>query len=87
MCTYAFVYHRVRMVACYSDSDPLVRPDPIRISPRYGSDTLAIQRPIHEMIWRFIPVHAVKAIRRFGFKIASFHVSVYSCVFSYYSCQ
>ena len=33
------------------------------------------------MIWRSVPVHAVKTKRRFGPKTASFHVSVYSYVF------
>jgi len=59
---------------------------------RSGSDSelcllctqyMAIRRLIHGMIHISVPVHAVKTRRRFGFKTASFHVSVCSCVFLY----
>ena len=36
----------------------------------------------HRMIRRSVPVRAVKTRRRFRFKIASFHVSVCSCIIS-----
>ena len=62
------------------DLDPLRE---IRSCTRYGSDTQAIRKPTNGMIWRFVPVRAVETRRRFGSKIASFHVSVSSCLFSY----
>ena len=43
----------------------------------------AIRRLTHVMIWRSVPVRAVKTRRRFGFKTGSFHVSVCSYVFLY----
>ena len=49
---------------------------------RYGSDTLAIRRPIHGMICRSVPGHAVKTRRLFGSKIVSFHVSIFSYIFT-----
>jgi len=55
-------------------------PDPIHIRVRYGVDTLAIRRPIHELIQSSVPVRVVKTRRRFSSKIASFHVSVCSYV-------
>ena len=82
-------------VACYSVADSLVRfepitedPDPlqeIQICARYGPDTMAIRKPTYGMIQRFVPVRALKTRWRFRSKIASFHVSVYSCVI--YRCQ
>ena len=36
---------------------------PIRIRARCGPNTKAIRRPIHEMIRRLAPVHAVKTKR------------------------
>ena len=51
-------------------------PDPIQIRARCGPDTMAIRRPIHEMIRKLVPVRAVKARRRFVPETASFHVSV-----------
>jgi len=68
------------MVACYSDTDPLRYPNPIRICIRCGADTLVIRRPTHKMIQRSEPVHAVKTRRRFGPKIVSFYVNICSCV-------
>ena len=59
--------------------------DQIRIHVRYGPDALAIQRPTHEMIQRFIPVCAVKTRRWFGSKITSFHVSVCYYLISLYT--
>ena len=59
------------------------RPGPDSDSCRCGSDTQAIRRPIHGMIRRLVPVHAVKTRRRFGSETASFHVSVRSCAFPY----
>ena len=38
-------------------------PDPIRIRARCGPDTMVIQRPIHGMIRRSVPVRAVKTRR------------------------
>ena len=87
ICTCVFVYHHVWLVACYSDANSFVQselvtgdPNPIRIHVRYGPDTLAIERLTHGMIWRSVPVHAVKTRRRFGSKITTFHVSVCSCI-------
>jgi len=40
-------------------------------------DTLAIQKSTHEIIWRSVPVRAVKTRRRFGPKTASFHVCLF----------
>ena len=51
----------------------------VHICARYGPDTLAIRRPTQEMIQRSIPVNAVET-RQFRPKIASFHVSVCSCI-------
>jgi len=52
------------------------RPRLDRIRARCGPDTLAIQRPIHRMIQRFVLVRAVKTRWWFGHETASFHVSV-----------
>ena len=57
-------------------------PYPIRIRARCEPDTQAIRRPTHEIIHRSVSVHAVKTRQQFGSKIASFHVSVCSCVFT-----
>ena len=89
---YVLVYYAC-LVACGSDADSSVRsepitgdPDPTQNCARYEPGTLAFRRPTHEMIQRFVLVHAVKTRRRFGSKIVSFHVSVYSYVFLYYCC-
>jgi len=77
-----FVCVRLRVAAIRTYS---CNPDPlqeIRISVRYGPDKLAIRRPIHELIWRSVPVRAVKTRRRFGSKTASFHVHVCACIIS-----
>jgi len=55
----------------------------IYFGARYEPDTLAIRRPTHEKIRRFVLVRAVETRRRFGSKIVSFHVSVRSYVFLY----
>jgi len=52
----------------------------LQIGVRYGPNTMAIRRQIHEMIRRLVPVHAMNTRRRFGSKTASFHVSVSSCI-------
>jgi len=57
------------------DLNPVTE-DPIRICVRCGPDTLPIRRLTHEMIQRFVPVHAVKIRRQFRSKTALFHVSV-----------
>ena len=82
-----FMWAHVFMVAWNSVEDSLVRfelvtgdPDPIRIRVHWGPDTLAIRRPTHRMIQRFVAVRAVKTKWRFGFK---FHVSICSYLFSY----
>jgi len=51
-------------------------PDPIRISIRRVPIHQPIRKPTHEMIWRSVPIRAVKTRWRFRFKIMSFHVSV-----------
>jgi len=60
-------------------------PDLIQICARCKPETQVIQRPTHKMIRRFVSVRAVKAWRRFGFKIASFHVSIALVSFLYLS--
>jgi len=77
---YGYVVQRYRPV--WWDSDLLQK---IQFSARYEPDTLAIQRPTHVMIRRFILVHAVKTRRWFGFKLTSFHVSVCSYVISLFT--
>ena len=57
----------------------------IWICSRYGLVTLAIQKPTHGMIQRFVSVRAVKTRQRFGYKIASFHVSICSCIISLFT--
>jgi len=47
-------------------------------SCRCGTDTIGIRRPMHRMIRRSVPVHAVKTRRRFGSETSSFQVSVSS---------
>ena len=37
--------------------------DPIQIRARYGPDTLAIQRPMHGMIQKFVPICTMKTRR------------------------
>ena len=76
-------------VACCNIADSFVRsepitgdPDPIWIRARCKPDRLTIQKLIHRMIQRFVPVHSVKTRRRFRPKIASFHVRVCSCIIS-----
>ena len=64
------------------DSDPLQE---IRICTRYAPDTLAIQRLIHGMTRRSVPVRAMKTRRQFRFKTTLFHVSVCSCVISLFT--
>ena len=61
------------------DLDPLPE---IRIGVQYGSDTVAIRRPIHELIYRSVPVRAVKTRWWFGSENALFHVSV--CLLLFY---
>ena len=51
----------------------------------WSKDTLAIRRPIHRMIQRFVSIHAVKIKQQFGSKIASFHVSVCSISLSQFT--
>ena len=54
-------------------------PDPIWTRVRKVSKCQSIWRPTYEMIQRSVPVRAIKTRRRFGSKLVSFHVSVYSC--------
>jgi len=77
MCVFGCMVQRSGPV--WWDPDPLQE---IWICARYGPDILTIWRPIHGMIRRSVPVRAVKIRRRFGSKIASFHVSVCSCIIS-----
>ena len=83
-CIYIYMY---ALVASYSDSDPFVRSK--LGNRRFGlvlvmdPITKAIQRPIHEMIRRSVPVRVVKTRRRFGSETASFLVSIRSCAFPY----
>ena len=46
------------------------------------TDTLAIRIRTYEMIWRSVPIHAVKTRQQFRSKSTSFHVSVCSCIIS-----
>jgi len=83
MCVY------VCIVACCSDFE-LVRAirtwwQEIQIGVHCELDTLAIWRPTHEMIQRFIPICAVKTRQRFASKITSFYVSVCSYVISLFT--
>jgi len=96
-CMYVFVYQPVFFVARCSDYRPVwwdpdtfVRselvtgdPDSIQNCTRCGPDTLTIRRLTHEMIQRFMLVHALETRRRFGSETASFHVSVCPHVFLY----
>jgi len=59
--------------------------EPIRIYIHYELDTLAIQRSIHGMIWRFVLIHVVKIRRRFRFKTVSFHMRVCSYIISLFT--
>ena len=93
-CAYAYGYITVRVYICVHVSSCVrLRVVAIRTRlgnpnsiagvldcARYGPDTLAIWRPAYEMIWRSIPVHAVKTRWRFGSKIASFLVNVCSYI-------
>ena len=90
ICVYMHVCKRVFMstyvFGCMLQRCRLVRTkDPIRIYTHYGPDTLAIRGSIYEMIWRFIPIHAVKIRRRFRFKTVSFHMSVCSYIISLFT--
>ena len=74
---------RVCTVACYRVADSLVRFEPVTGDSDYarcGTDTLAIRKPIHGIIWRSVPIRVVKTRQRFGSKIASFHVGVCSYI-------
>jgi len=85
MCLYINVCVWLHVTAIQTlslDLDPLQE---IRIDARYGPNTLAIRKSIHGMIRRLVPVRAVKTRRRFESEIASFHVSVYSHVFSLFT--
>ena len=73
------VYQCVCLVTCHSDMDPLARSGPVTGGP----DTQVIQRPTHGTNLRSVPVRTVKTRRRFSFKIASFHMSICSYIFSY----
>ena len=76
---YMFVFGCVvqRYGTVWWDQDPLRE---IQIYTLYGSDTLAIRRPTHEMIQRFVSVRTVKTKWWLSSKTVSFHVSVYSCI-------
>jgi len=89
VCKRVFLFTCV-LIVCSAITDSFVRsklgnrrPEPDSNLCHYGFDTLAIRRSTHGMIRRFVAVHAVKSKWRFGSKAASFHVSVYSYVFSY----
>ena len=98
MCMYKCVWVGIYIVSIWLDGTVfrtcLVRSgpvtgdsDPTRIRVRRGADTLTIWRLTDRMIRRSIPAHAVKSRRRFGFKTASFHVSICSCIiFLIYHC-
>ena len=83
-CTFVWVhvfdYAVQRFGPVWRDPDPLRK---VRIYARYGPDTMAIRRPTHEMIRRFLPVRVMKTRRRFGFKTASFHMSI--CLLVYFN--
>ena len=99
ICTYAWlcVHEYIRVSSCARlhvaalrirscDSSSVTGGlNPIRICARYGSDTLAIRKLIHGMIWRFISVNAVETRWQFSSKIAAFHVSIWFCLFPYLS--
>ena len=83
MCTYVFEYRRVCLVAYHSDTDPLARSglDSDSCSPwnRYTDDSKT--DPWDDLK---IPTGSCsEIIRRFGFKIVSFYVSVCSYIFLY----
>ena len=85
----AFMFICMCLVTCYNVVDLFVRSEAvigdlelIQICGCYGPDALVIRRLTHKMIRRFVPVRAVKIRRWFGFKTASFHVSVCSCIIS-----
>jgi len=75
------------MVACYSDTDPFVRPSPIWIRARCEPDTLVIRKPTHEITRRSVSVLVVKTRGWFGPETASFHVSIYFCIIAIYCYQ
>jgi len=79
LCVHGCMLQRYRPI--WWDPDPLQE---LWICARYGPDTLAIRRSTNEMIWRFVPVNAVKTRRRFRSKTVSFHVSVYSCIIFFF---
>ena len=80
------------LVACHSDADSFVQstgnrrpgPDPDLCSQ--SVDTLGDSKTDYEMIWRFVPIRAVKTRRWFGSKIAFHFKWVFAFVlFSYLS--
>ena len=75
LCVFGGILQRYELV--WWDPDPLQE---TWICARFEPYSVAIRRPVHEMIWRFVPIHTVKTRRWFGFKTASFHVSVCSYV-------
>jgi len=71
------------LAACYSILGSFTRSELgnrrfefVPLWTRYTDDS----KTDHEIIRRFVPIHAMKIIRRFGSKVASFHVSIYFCV-------
>jgi len=86
VCTLVFVWVHVlgnmlqRFGLVWWDPDPLRE---TRICVHRGLNSQENRRPIHEMIWRLVPVRAMKTRWQFGSKIVSFHMSVCSCVFPY----
>ena len=71
-----------RLELVWWDPDPLKE---IQTCARYEPDTLAIRRPTNGLIRRFVPVRVAKSRRRFGFKSATFYVSVYYYVISLFT--
>ena len=66
MCTGVCSCEFMGWVMCCSDPDPFGELDPsqeIQSCARYGPDTLAIRKLTYEMIWRSVPVRAVKTRR------------------------
>ena len=82
-CMYAWVRLCVTAFRTRSCDPNLVTGDPD--SCHCGPDAQVIQRPIHGMIRRSVPVRAVKTKRQFGSETASFHVSVCSCVIFFFT--
>jgi len=80
------------LVICYNDADLFVRSEPGNKRPRPDLDLCSLwtwhigdSQTDPWMIRRSVSVRAVKTRQWFGSKTASFHVSVYFCLVSYFT--